>query len=125
MGTWSNETARSNFEGKWLSVQYKNINNKITNFLCAIKDILPDKRQLNVDVSSYEKGEQVFSNHKLNFNSFTRASVIEGTHYPRPEKLINKITGNYSEYQFLSVHSVDEFTLVLSRMPFFDSQGDE
>lgn len=126
MGTWSIEIARSIYEGKWLSVQYKNMNNEITYFWCAIKDIETSKRQLTVDVFNYEKGDQVLSDYKLNFDSITRASVIEGTHYPRPEKLINKITENYREYQFLSVHSVDERLLsYYLECLFLDSQEDE
>lgn len=126
MGTWSIEVARSIYEGKWLSVQYKNMNNEITCFWCAITDIDPSKRRLIADVFNYEKGERVQSDYRLNFDSIIRASVIEGTCYSRPEKLIAKMTENYREYQFLSVHSVDE------RLPsyyleclFLDSQDEE
>lgn len=126
MGTWSIEVARSIYEGKWLSVQYKNMNNEITYFWCAITDIEPNKRRLIADVFNYEKGERVQSDYQLNFDSIIRASVIEGTCYSRPEKLIAKMTENYRDYQFLSVHSVDERLLsYYLECLFLDSQDEE
>jgi len=125
MGTWSIEVTRAIFEGKWLSVQYLNKNNEITYFWCSITDIDPHKKKFMVDVFNIEKSYETESR-SIFFESIQRASVIEGTFYPKPQLLINKMTENYQEYRFLTVNSVNERLLsYYMECMLLDNQEDE
>jgi hypothetical protein len=111
MGDWAIEVSKAINEAKWLSVQYLNKESEITNFWCAVTDIFPDRRILIVDIFNLEKGSKVLKDHMIFFDSIQKATIIEGTIYDKPEKLIEKIKADLERYKFLQFQTVNDRVL--------------
>lgn len=98
-------------EGKWISVEYQNTTlGKNTFFWIAIKDIIPRRRMLVVDMFNFEKGSQTIEGN-IYFDQIVFAQTIEGTVYERNEALLETIRSNFAEYSFLEFTGVNERVL--------------
>ena len=102
MYIWATEVSRSIHEGKWLAIKYENQSGEETSFWIAINDIRPLTRSLTVDVYNVSKSPAYSQGYKIYLDRIKQAFVLEGSYHDKQEHLINKITENPDEYDFLS-----------------------
>lgn len=112
MSNWGIEVVRALKEGKWLAIQYQNMTDEIKKFWIAIQDIEPTKKLLYVDVYNDELSRKVIKDYKIHYDKILSATVIENTIYRKPEKLLEKINQNLSEFLFLEDESLSERVLM-------------
>lgn len=87
-------------EGRWLSIEYQNKNDKITKYWIGIRDINPRRRTLKVDglhlahctVESYDC---------IYIDSILSSNIIEGSYCERNQELIEDIYLNPEKYRNL------------------------
>lgn len=87
-------------EGRWLSIEYQNKNDKITKYWIGIRDINPRRRTIKVDglhlahctVESYDC---------IYIDSILSSNIIEGSYCERNQKLIEDIYLNPEKYRNL------------------------
>lgn len=83
-------------EGKWLSIEYKNLDNKTTKYWIGIKNIDPIRKMLLVDglhLSLYTLLEM-----NIYIESIKKAEVIDGSYCEINENLIDDIKLNPGKY---------------------------
>lgn len=108
MHTVASAISRSIKEGKWLYIEYNNLNEKkITYFWIAVLDIDPIKRKMKVNLFNQDKGWDVLSGW-INYDQILKAEILEGTSCTIQTELINKIVKNYSQFDFLEYSGIDE-----------------
>ena len=84
-------------EGKWLSIEYKNLDNKKTKYWIGIKNIDPLKKMLLVDglhLSQYTLIEM-----NIYIDSIIKAHVIDGSYCQINQALIEDIKVNSGKYK--------------------------
>ncbi len=89
-------------EGKWLDITYFNKNKVKTRYWIAIKDIVPLKKLLVVEGFNYSIAPEP-TELLVYFDSIQAAKVIEGTYYPRNEKLYEDMKLHPQNYAFLTL----------------------
>lgn len=67
-------------EGKWLTIEYRNKNDKLTKYWIGIKGLNKDKRMLTVD--GLHLGFLTCKVLNIYIDSIASASVVEGTYQP-------------------------------------------
>ena len=65
-------------EGKWLSIEYKNVENRITKYWIGIKQLDPRQRRLIVD--GLHLRDMCVQELKINIDSIIKASIVEGSY---------------------------------------------
>lgn len=93
-------------DGKWLDIIYVNQKKETTRYWIGIKDISPRIKMLTVDGFNMAKAPEP-TELKIYFDSIQSAKVIDGTYYPRNEKLIADIKENFENYSFLTFSPVN------------------
>lgn len=90
---------RAIHEGKWLSIEYKNKDNKVTKYWVGIKSINPISKSLTVDglhLSFYTVKEL-----NIYVDSIISSSMVDGSYQPINKELIEDIYINPHKYQTL------------------------
>lgn len=90
---------RAIHEGKWLSIEYKNKDNKVTKYWIGIKSINPISKSLTVDglhLSFYTVKEL-----NIYVDSIISSSMVDGSYQPINKELIEDIYINPHKYQTL------------------------
>ena len=83
-------------EGKWLTVEYKNKDDKVTKYWVGIKDINLSKRSLIVE--GLHLANLSICELTIFIDSIVSASVINGTYFPLNDYLIKDISENPKKY---------------------------
>ena len=83
-------------EGKWLTVEYKNKDDKVTKYWVGIKDINLFKRSLIVE--GLHLVNLSICELTIFIDSIVSANVINGTYFPRNDYLIKDISENQKKY---------------------------
>lgn len=89
-------------EGCWLSIEYKNKDQNITNYWIAIKAISVPKRMLIVD--GFHLALHTLQELFIYIDSILSSAVIEGSYYKINEGLVESIRRNPEKYQTLFSH---------------------
>ena len=87
-------------EGKWLSIEYKNKEGKVTKYWIGIKDLNPRWKTLKVEglhLSTYK----TMSYDKIFIDSILSSHVVEGSFFAPNRELITRIRENPEEYSAL------------------------
>ncbi|MBR1700858.1 MAG: DUF2726 domain-containing protein [Lachnospiraceae bacterium] len=87
-------------EGKWLKIEYKNKEDKITKYWIGIRDLDVRKRSLKVDglhLGQYTVGQYDC----IYIDSILSAQIVEGTYCPVNQKLVQDIAINPLKYKVL------------------------
>ncbi len=90
-------------EGRWLSIEYQNKENKITKYWIGIRNINPIRRTLDVEglhlaLHTLERYEYIY------IDSILSANIVEGTYCERNQHLIRDIAENPEKYRNLFDH---------------------
>jgi superfamily I DNA and/or RNA helicase len=101
MAEFIHQISKSIKEGRWLNVEYKNANGEITHYWCSIKDIDNESKRFYVDIFNYEKSSDIITTW-ISLERILNAVVIKGTTYDVSQELINKITSNINDYEWLN-----------------------
>ena len=83
-------------EGKWLSIEYKNINNEITKYWIGVKSLRPRERVLVVDGLHLKTME--LQELKVYIDSIQQAKIVEGSYCEVNRQLTEDIRLNPSRY---------------------------
>lgn len=108
MYIWSAEVSRSIYEGKWLAIKYENQSGEETSFWCAIRDINPISKLMEVDVYNLIKVPAFSTDYKIYFNKIKHATVLESSFYEKQVKLIEKIKTNIQDFLFLELTAFED-----------------
>ncbi|MCM1057982.1 MAG: AAA domain-containing protein [Firmicutes bacterium] len=87
-------------EGKWLKIEYKNKEEKVTRYWIGIRDLNPLKRTLSVDglhLSRYTTD----SYDTIYIDSILSSQIVEGSYCPVNQKLVRDIYLNPHKYKAL------------------------
>lgn len=86
-------------EGKWLTIEYRNKNDKLTKYWIGIKNLDIKKRMLIVD--GLHLGFLTCKELNIYIDSIASASVVEGTYQPVNKALVSDIRNNPEKYASL------------------------
>ena len=87
---------RAIHEGKWLAIEYRNKDEKVTRYWMGIEKIYIKEKMLSGD--GLHTGEYKLSKLKVHIDRILSAKVVEGSYYPVNEKLVNDIYINPHKY---------------------------
>ena len=90
---------RAIHEGKWLAIEYRNKDEKITRYWMGIGDIDIKNKRMSGD--GLHTGEYKLCELKPHIDRILSAKVVEGSYYPVNEKLVNDIYINPHKYKFI------------------------
>jgi len=103
-------------EQKWLSVSYKNKEEKVTSFWCAIHDINIMNKTFIVTNYNFNKinatNNGLQKSSTLRFEGIISAQIVEHTSYKQPPELLTKIEQNLSKLEWLNFDFFNEKVLV-------------
>lgn len=102
MNKVSRDIFRSIHEGRWLSIEYKNKDQNITNYWIAVKDIRVSKRMLVVD--GFHLVQHTMQELSVYIDSIQSSQVIEGSFYETNPRLLEDILYNPEKYQTIFNH---------------------
>lgn len=88
---------RAIHEGKWLSIEYRNQEDKITKYWIGIRDLNVQKRSLSVD--GLHLGLYTVADLRIRIDSIQSSQVVEGSYCPVNEKLVEDIYLNPYKYK--------------------------
>lgn len=94
---------RAIHEGKWLKIEYKNKEEKITKYWIGIRSLNPAKRTLSVDglhLSRYTTD----SYDTIYIDSILASQIVEGSYCPVNQELVQDIYLNPHKYKALPVY---------------------
>lgn len=100
MNNINHDIFRAIHEGKWLKIEYKNREDKITRYWIGIHDLNPVKRTLSVDglhLSRYTTD----SFDTIYIDSILSSQVVEGSYCPVNQELVQDIYLNPHKYKAL------------------------
>ncbi len=86
--------------GKWMDISYKNVNNEITYYWIAIKDINLKSKILYAYIFNDRKSLYTLEA-SIKFENILSAKILEFTTYDVPTELINKIEKNRDDAKWL------------------------
>lgn len=93
-------------EGKWMSIEYKNKEEKTTRYWIGIKDIDMRRRTLSVE-GLHLSMFRVETYSTIFIDSILSSSVIEGSYYAVPQKLIKDIYEDPVKYRSIFQHAAN------------------
>lgn len=97
---------RAVYEGKWLSIEYRNQQEQVTRYWIEIRNIRPYQRTLEVD--GLHLGCCAMEHFRcIYIDSILSSQIIEGSYCPVNPQLIRDISQNPQRYQNLFSHSVN------------------
>lgn len=97
---------RAVYEGKWLSIEYRNQQEQVTRYWIGIRNIRPYQRTLEVD--GLHLGCCAMEHFRcIYIDSILSSQIIEGSYCPVNPQLIRDISQNPQRYQNLFSHSVN------------------
>lgn len=93
-------------EGKWLSIEYKNKNEEVTNYWISIKAIRPVQKMLSVD--GLRLGDYSLMQFNIFIESILSSSVMDGTYYEPEKELVDDIDNCPEKYQsiFMNINNL-------------------
>ena len=86
-------------EGKWLSIEYLNQEEKITKYWIGIRDIDVRRRVMSVD--GLHLGQYTVADLNIRIDSIRSSQVVDGSYCPVNEKLVRDISINPHKYKAL------------------------
>lgn len=92
----SKEIFRAIHEGKWLSIEYRNKDGKVTKYWIGIKDL--DLKYKRLIVDGLHLGELTVAELKIYIDSIQQASIVEGSFCPVNQELVHDIMLNPHKY---------------------------
>ncbi len=87
-------------EGKWLKIEYRNRENRVTVFWIGIKYIDIRKRRLSVE-GLHLKQYTIETLDYIDIDSILSSEILEGTYYPVNKELVRDIYLNSEKYKSL------------------------
>ena len=90
---------RAIHEGKWLSIEYLNQEEKTTKYWIGIRDIDVHRRVMSVD--GLHLGHYTVADLKIRIDSIQSSQVVDGSYCPVNEKLVEDIYLNPHKYKTL------------------------
>lgn len=99
MNTICRDIFRAVHEGKWLTIEYKNEQDKITKYWIAIKSINHIKKTMRVE--GLHLGEYTVMELTIHIDSIQTSSIIEGSYYKSDIRLLEDIRLNPHKYESL------------------------
>lgn len=102
MNKISRDIFKSIHEGRWLTIEYKNKDQNITNYWIAVKDIRVPKRMLVVD--GFHLVQHTMQELSVYIDSIQSSQVIEGSFYETNPRLLEDILYNPEKYQTIFNH---------------------
>ena len=87
-------------KGKWLDISYKNVQNDITYYWIAIKDIDLSSKIITCSIFNDQKSMDSIEA-RINFDNIQTAKILEFTSYEVPEKLIEKLETQREDAKWL------------------------
>lgn len=106
MDTITRDIFKAIHEGKWLSIEYKNKEEKVTKYWVGINNVHPKGRFLSVEGLHLSKcilGDFP----RIYIDSILSSSVVEGSYHPINHQLVEDIRINPHKYQELFHHSAN------------------
>ncbi|MCD8083186.1 MAG: AAA domain-containing protein [Clostridiales bacterium] len=100
MNAISRDIFRAIHEGKWLSIEYCNQEEKITNYWIGIRDLDVSNRTLSVDGLHLRQYTVKFLE-RIRMDAILSSSIIEGSYCPVNQKLVQDIYENPHKYASL------------------------
>lgn len=97
MNSVSRDIFRAIYEGKWLSIEYKNKDERITKYWIGIKNVNPVEKILIVD-GLHLGYMTVRELNRIFVDSIISSSVVEGSYYEINKKLVDDIYLNPHKY---------------------------
>ncbi len=85
------------FEGKWVSIEYRNVSKELTRYWIAIKKILMGK-SITLVVDGLHIGNGMLAELKIDFKNILFAAIIEGSYYRTSKELKEDIENNPNKY---------------------------
>ncbi len=90
---------RAIHEGKWLAIEYRNKDEKVTRYWMGIEKIYIKEKMLSGD--GLHTGKYKLSNLDIHIDRILSAKVVEGSYYSVNEKLVNDIYINPHKFKFI------------------------
>ena len=90
---------RAVHEGKWLSIEYRNQEDKITKYWIGIRDL--DARRKVMTVDGLHLGQYTVAELRIHIDSIQSSRVVEGSYCPVNEKLVEDIYQSPCKYKTL------------------------
>lgn len=90
---------RAIHEGKWLSIEYRNKEDKLTRYWIGIRDLDVRRRSLSVD--GLHLAQYTVASLMIHIDSIQSSQVVEGSYCPVNEKLVEDIYLNPHKYNTL------------------------
>lgn len=90
---------RAIHEGKWLSIEYRNQEDKVTKYWIGIRELDVRRRSLSVD--GLHLGQYTVADLRIRIDSIQSSQVVEGSYCPVNEKLVEDIYLNPYKYKSL------------------------
>lgn len=97
MNTVCRDIFRAVYEGKWLSIEYRNEKEEITKYWIGIIDIYPEKRLMKVE--GLHLGKYTTKELFIHIESVLSSAVIDGSYFNTGKILLDKIEKNSVKYQ--------------------------
>lgn len=85
------------FEGKWVSIEYRNVSKELTRYWIAIKKILMGK-SITLIVDGLHIGNGMLAELKINLKNILSATIIERSYYRTAKELKEDIENNPNKY---------------------------
>ena len=93
---------KSIHEGRWLSIEYKNKDQNITNYWIAVKNIRVSRRMLVVD--GFHLVQHTMQELSVYVDSIQSSQVIEGSYYETNPRLLEDILCHPEKYKTIFDH---------------------
>lgn len=90
---------RAIHEGKWLSIEYRNQEDKITKYWIGIRDL--DARRKVMSVDGLHLGQYTVADLRIRIDSIQSSQVVEGSYCPVNGRLVEDIYLNPHKYKTL------------------------
>lgn len=90
---------RAIHEGKWLSIEYRNQEDKVTKYWIGIRDL--DMRRRSLAVDGLHLAQYTVADLTIRIDSIQSSRIVEGSYCPVNEKLVEDIYLNPHKYKTL------------------------
>lgn len=106
MNSVCHDIFRAVHEGKWLKIEYKNKEEKVTKYWIGIRDLNPSKRTLSVD--GLHLGRYTTDSYDMIYiDSILSSEIVEGSYCLVNQKLVQDIYLNPHKYKTLFDNAVN------------------
>lgn len=89
MGSVARDIFKAIHEQKWLSVEYRNAQERVTHYWIGINSVNPQTRKLGVD--GLHLGDHRMSILTIRLDSIISSAIVEGSFHPTPKPLLDAI----------------------------------